>query len=96
MMAHLACLLALLGHDSVWDAETGLPKASGDAYPDRILLISVQDSDIKPWDPCDIATEEILARLRKGEEVFFIDAKSRYGKAKVADGRLVFVRGYQD
>jgi hypothetical protein len=88
------CILALVGRDSVWNVETGLPKALTAACPDRILLISVPQSDINFGEPRDITEEEVRARVEQGEEVLFIDANSKYGKVQIADGKLVFVRGY--
>jgi hypothetical protein len=82
-----------VGRDSIWDAETGLAKGSTTACPDRILLISVPHSDIKPWEPRDITEKEVRARVEQGEDVFFIGADKKYGKVKVADGSLMFVRG---
>jgi hypothetical protein len=42
----------------------------------------------------DITEEEVRARVEQREEVFFIDAARKYGKVQIADGNLVFVRGY--
>jgi hypothetical protein len=91
---HTISILALLGRDSVWDAETGLPKAHSAARSDRILLIHVPRSDIEAWEPRDITEEELQARVERDEEVFFIDANKRYGKVQIVNGNLVFVRGY--
>jgi hypothetical protein len=91
---HTISILALVGRDSVWNAETGIPKANTAACSDRILLIHVPHSDIEPWEPRDITEEELRTRVEQREEVFFIDANKKYGKVQIANGNLVFVRGY--
>jgi hypothetical protein len=89
---HTISILALVGRDSVWNAETGRPRASIADSSDRILLIHVPNSDIGPWEPRDITEAEIRTRIERCEEVFFIDADRKYGKVQVAHGKLVFVR----
>jgi hypothetical protein len=85
-----ASIMAFLGPGSAWDATTGRPKVPVSA--DAIMLIHVPQSNIEPWEPRDITEKELLTRVERGEEVFFMDADSRSGRVQIVNGKLDFAR----
>jgi hypothetical protein len=85
-------IVALLGADSIWDAETGLPKTTLFKKPHAVLLLSIPASDIHPLEPRDLTEAELRTRIEKGEEILFINSASySYGDVRIENGRLVFL-----
>ena len=85
-------IFALVGPDSIWDAKTGLPKGKTKRRPDKILLISVPESNVEPLQPEDITEDKVRKLVEDGQEVLFIMAGVQYGygAVKIEGGSLVF------
>lgn len=91
-------ILAYLGRESFWDANTGRPKGPVTEHPNAILLIWVHQSNVHPLQPGDITEEEVRRRIEAGEEVLFIAAGDgyNYGIVAIEQGELVFQTWQQE
>jgi hypothetical protein len=85
-------ILAYLGSTSMWDGTTGLPRGKTEEHPERVLLISVPESQIEPLQPGDITEDEVRKLVEDGHEVLFVLAgvSDGYGVVGVEDGKLAF------
>ncbi len=83
-------LVALVGTGSIWDQETGIPRGQLKEHPNAVVLISLPHSDVAVWEPRDITENELLARVKDGQEVLFVTAGRSYGLVGFNNGRLTF------
>ena len=85
-------LFALQGPNSMWDADTGLPKGKMEEYPDAILLVSIPQSNTEPLEPGDLTEEEVRDLVEEGQEVLFVMAgvPHGYGIVTIENGKLAF------
>jgi len=76
----------------MWDGTTGLPRGKTEEHPERVLLISVPESQIEPLQPGDITEDEVRKLVEDGHEVLFVLAgvSDGYGVVGVEDGKLAF------
>jgi hypothetical protein len=89
-------IVALLGKDSIWDANTGLPKGPTCKNLNAILLISIPESDIHPLEPRDITESELRVLVENGVEALFINSNDHgYGIVRLDGGELTF-QGHPD
>ena len=85
-------IFGYLGPESIWDGKTGLPKGKTHEMPDRILLLSVPESDCHPLRPFDLTEEELRQRLKEGQDVLFLMSGEgyRYGRVSLENGEIKF------